>query len=134
MLWQKFVGIGDVCLEMSNGMKLVLRDVKHIPDIRLNLISVGKLDDDGYCSIFRNGQWKFTRGAMIVALAQKFSTLYMLDANLSKEIINAMDDESSVELWHKRLAHMSEKGLAILAKKNLLSGMRSADLKSAHIV
>jgi hypothetical protein len=63
----KVVGIGDVCLEMTNGMKLVLRDVKHIPDIRLNLISVGKLDDDGYCSIFRNGQWKLTRGAMIIA-------------------------------------------------------------------
>jgi hypothetical protein len=51
----KIVGIGDVCLEMSNGMKLVLRDVKHIPDIRLNLISVGKLDDDRYCSTFHNG-------------------------------------------------------------------------------
>jgi hypothetical protein len=51
----KVVGIGDVCLEMSNGMKLVLRDVKHISDIRLNLISIGKLDDDGYCSIFHNG-------------------------------------------------------------------------------
>jgi len=53
----------------------------------------------------------------------------MLHANFSKEIINAMDDKSSVELWHKKLAHMSEKGLAILAKKNLLSGMRNADLK-----
>jgi transposase InsO family protein len=40
-----------------------------------------------------------------------------------------MDDGSSVELWHKRLAHISEKDLTILAKKNLLSGMRSADLK-----
>jgi hypothetical protein len=26
----RVVGIGDVCLEMSNGMKLILRDVKHI--------------------------------------------------------------------------------------------------------
>jgi hypothetical protein len=40
-----------------------------------------------------------------------------------------MDDESSVELWHKRLAHMSEKCLVILANKSLLSGMRSAHLK-----
>jgi hypothetical protein len=50
-------------------MKLVLRDVKHVPDIPLNLISTGKLDDDGYCSTFCNGQWKLTRGAMIVARA-----------------------------------------------------------------
>ena len=37
------------------------------------------------------------------------------------------------ELWHNRLSHMSEKGLMILAKKNLLSGMKSASLKKcAH--
>ena len=66
---------------------------------------------------------------MVVARAQKFSTLYMLQAKLFKDIINAMDDESSVKLWHKRLAHMSEKGLAIWAKKNLLSRMKSASLK-----
>jgi len=35
------VGIGDVCLETRNGTRLVLNNVKHIPDIRLNLISTG---------------------------------------------------------------------------------------------
>jgi hypothetical protein len=53
----------------------------------------------------------------------------MLRAKLSKCIINAMDDEFSIELWHKRLAHMNEKGLTILAKKNFLFGMKSAPLK-----
>ncbi|KAJ0080684.1 hypothetical protein Patl1_11835 [Pistacia atlantica] len=40
-----------------------------------------------------------------------------------------MEDDFIVDLWHNRLAHMSEKGLAILAKKNLLSRMKSANLK-----
>ena len=39
--------VGDVHLEMNNGTRLVLRDVKHIPDIRMNVISAGKLDDKG---------------------------------------------------------------------------------------
>ncbi|GAB2266247.1 hypothetical protein Dimus_037876 [Dionaea muscipula] len=42
----KVVGIGDVCLEMTNGIKLVLRNVNHILEMRLNLISTGKLDDE----------------------------------------------------------------------------------------
>ncbi|CAL5342497.1 unnamed protein product [Camellia sinensis] len=92
-------------------------------------IKMGKLDDEGYCNTFSNGQWKLTRGAMIVARGKKHSTLYVMQARLPKEVINAMDDESTVELWHKRLAHMSEKGLATLAKKNLLSGMKNALLK-----
>ena len=32
------VGIGDVCLVTSTGCKLVLRDVRHVPKVRLNMI------------------------------------------------------------------------------------------------
>ncbi|KAJ0013304.1 hypothetical protein Pint_20997 [Pistacia integerrima] len=48
----KVIGIGDMCLEIDNGSSLLLRGVKHIPDIRLNLISMGRLDDEGYCNTF----------------------------------------------------------------------------------
>lgn len=51
----KVVGIGDVCLETNNGTRLVLKNVKHVPDIRLNLIFASKLDDDGFCNVFGNG-------------------------------------------------------------------------------
>ena len=43
--------------------------------------------------------------------------------------INAVDDDSTVELWHNKLDHMSEKGLMILAKKNLFSDMKKGSLK-----
>ncbi|RVW22383.1 Retrovirus-related Pol polyprotein from transposon TNT 1-94 [Vitis vinifera] len=56
------------------------------------------------CNTFRDSQWKLTRGSMV----------WMMIA---------------VELWHNRLGHMSEKGLMILAKKNLLSGMKKGSLK-----
>lgn len=44
------VGIGDVYLEINNDTKLILKNVKHVPDIHLNLISISKLDDEGFCS------------------------------------------------------------------------------------
>ena len=47
---------GDVCLETENGTTLLLKNVKHIPDIHLNLISTGKLDDEGFKNTFHNGQ------------------------------------------------------------------------------
>ena len=34
--------------------------------------------------------------------------------------LNAVDDDTSLDLWHKRLAHMSEKGLQLLAKQSLI--------------
>ena len=43
----KIVRIGDICLKISIGFKLLFKDVRYVRDIRLNLISTGKLDD-GY--------------------------------------------------------------------------------------
>ena len=48
----KCAGIGQVCLEMSNGSRLILKRVKHVPDIRLNLLSIGKLCDENYDNLF----------------------------------------------------------------------------------
>ncbi|GJX93178.1 retrovirus-related pol polyprotein from transposon TNT 1-94 [Tanacetum coccineum] len=36
------------CLKFDTGMELVLHNVKHVPDMRLNIISTGLLDEDGY--------------------------------------------------------------------------------------
>ena len=51
----KIVGIRNICLETSIGYKFLLKDVRHVPDIRLNLISTGKLDVDGYTNQFGEG-------------------------------------------------------------------------------
>ena len=127
------VGMGDVCLETNNGTTLTLKNVRHAPDIRLNLISAGKLDDEGFCNTFSEGQWKLTRGSLIVARGKKCSNLYLMQASTSKGIVNVTENDSSTKLWHKRLSHMSEKGLNCLAKKNQLSGLKSATLKNcAH--
>ncbi|GLT31042.1 hypothetical protein SLA2020_058080 [Shorea laevis] len=82
----KVIGMGTVYLQTNNGTKLVLEDVKHAPNIQLNLISAGKLDDD------------------------------------------VGKDESS-ELWHKRLSHLSAKGIDCLAKKEVLSRLKEAKLE-----
>ena len=125
----KVVDIGDVCLETNNGTRLALKHVKHISDIRLNLISTSKLDDNGFGSIFSNDQWKLTKGAIVVVRGNKSSTLYLLYVKLSKDVINAVENVRETELWHHRLSQISEKGMALLVKKNLLHGMKSIYLQ-----
>ncbi|CAA0831359.1 Uncharacterized mitochondrial protein AtMg00300 [Striga hermonthica] len=129
----KVVGMGDVHLETENGNTLVLRGVKHVPNIRMNLISTDKLDDEGFCNTFRDGKWKLTKGSLIVARGQKYSSLYVMNVKIVDPMINAVDDERTVELWHNRLSHMSEKGLTVLSKKNLVPGVKTDLLKKcAH--
>ncbi|PKI67515.1 hypothetical protein CRG98_012099 [Punica granatum] len=43
----KIVGIGDICLETELGCKLLLKKLRYVLEIRLNLISTGQLDDEG---------------------------------------------------------------------------------------
>ena len=46
--------------------------------------------------------------------------MYKTQAKVCEGQLNAVDDDSSHNLWHKRLAHMREKGLQLLAKQSLI--------------
>ena len=46
----KIVGKGDVHVVTNAGYKLMLKGVRHIPDLRLNLLFTGVLDDEGFAS------------------------------------------------------------------------------------
>ena len=94
----EIVGIGDVKLETSIGCKLVLKDVRHILEMRFSLISVGKLDDEGYHSHLGEGKWKLIKGSLILARGKKNNTLYKTKARLVKEKVNIVKNEASTEL------------------------------------
>ena len=91
----RIVGIGDVCLTTSTACKLLLKDVRHIPEVRLNLISVGRLDDEGYTSSIQNGVMKFNKGNLIMAQARKINTLYLMHARVCQEEVNVAADNAS---------------------------------------
>uniref|UniRef100_A0A2N9J8U9 Integrase catalytic domain-containing protein n=1 Tax=Fagus sylvatica TaxID=28930 RepID=A0A2N9J8U9_FAGSY len=65
------VGIGDICVETNTGYTLKLKDVRHIPDMRLNLISVSVLDKEGYESHLGNGGWLTLSEKGLQILAKK---------------------------------------------------------------
>ena len=51
---------------------------------------------------------------------RKVNTLYVLEANIKKEDVNVAVKDSDIETWYKRLGHIGEKRLEILAKKGFL--------------
>ncbi|CAN0906841.1 Retrovirus-related Pol polyprotein from transposon TNT 1-94 [Linum grandiflorum] len=125
----KVISKGDVYLETMDGARLLLRDVRHVPDMRLNLISVDKLDGEGYFHTFNNGQWKLTKGALVVARGKKESKLYVMETKISLEATNSMEIVDTVALWHKCLGHMSEKSMVKLARKKTILGLDQVHLE-----
>ena len=61
---------------------------------------------------------KFSKGILIVGPARKVNTMYLMNAWLCLEEVNVAFDTAG-ELWHKRLCHMSIKGMKRLVDDNL---------------
>ena len=49
------VGMGDVRILLPNISVWLSEKVRHIPDLRRNLISVRQLDDEGHAILFVGG-------------------------------------------------------------------------------
>ena len=122
----KIVGKGDIKLKLPNQTTWKLQGVRHVPGLRRNLISVGQLDGEGYCTTFSGHEWKITKGALVVARGKKTGTLYVT-SNL-ENIVAVADADGKSNLWHQRLGHMSEKGMKTLLSKGKLPDMKNVDV------
>ena len=100
------VGIGTVWIWMHDGVVHTLTDVRHVPELKKNLISLGTLDDIGCKYTAEGGVLKVSRGAMIVMKGKRVSSLYHL---LGETVIEAAaissgkSDSDLTQLWHMRL-------------------------------
>ncbi|CAA0828500.1 Uncharacterized mitochondrial protein AtMg00300 [Striga hermonthica] len=122
----KIVGKGDVQIKSANGSCWTLRDVRHIPGLKTNLISVGQLDNYGFHTMLGDRKWKVSRGAMTLARGLKSGTLYTASGSNSNILLAGAVSQS--HLWHNRLGHMSEKGMKILKSRGLLPELESVDV------
>ena len=104
-----------------------MKYVRHVLDIRLILISVGRQGDEGYSGNFQNGTWKFCKGNPIVGHAWKQNTLYVMHAWLCRNEANVAANTTN-GLRHKSLCHVSQKGMRMLAKKEFLSEVKNLHL------
>jgi len=89
--------------------------VRHVPEMRVNLILRGKLDDAGFISHLGTGKWKLAKGNLVIARGSKVGSLYIMQGRTCSRETNVVAD--SKDIWHRRLGHMSEKALQMLAKK-----------------
>ena len=66
------------------------------------------LDKQGYENHFGKGQWKLTKDSLVVIKGKTCCTLYETQGKVCNDELYVIEG-ISLELWHKRLGHMSEK-------------------------
>ena len=71
--------------------------------------------------------WKVTKGSLVIEKGEKVGTLYLFTGNTDSSI-SLYSIGVDTTLWHHRLGHMSEKGMQMLHKRNLLPDLKLIDL------
>ena len=87
-----------------------------VPGMTSNLIAVSTLEDEGYDVIFSRGRVFIQKsdGGEWIEIGIRDGGLYWLSTRLLKALLH--DTVSSVELWHRRLAHLHYRALLSLRK------------------
>ena len=101
-------------------------NVRHVPSLKKNLISIGQLATQGYVTTFSEDAWKISKGAMTIARGKKLGTLYTTTDG--RGLFAAAESRGDPNLWHQRLGHMSAKGLRVMHSNGKLSDLKSIDL------
>ena len=104
------VGIGIVVINTFDEMTRTLKEVKHIPDLKRNLLSLGTLDKSSYNFKVENGKLTISKGAMVIMKGQKRNGLYSLEGHTLKGLVGSMlrIETDKTILWHRRLGHLSD--------------------------
>ncbi|XP_062104884.1 uncharacterized mitochondrial protein AtMg00300-like [Humulus lupulus] len=123
-------GIGKVAVKQFNGEVKVLTNVRHILELRRNLISLGSLKDDGYSYKSTNDILKITSGSLVVMKGKKVNGLYVLEGEtvVIAEASVVKTQESGMLLWHQRMRHISEQGLRELHKQGSIDRLKTCAL------
>lgn len=125
----QIMGVGTVQLRMFDGIVRILENVRHVPELKKSLISLSELDSRGYKYTGQGGVIKVSKGILVVMKGIRVGNLYKL---LGSTVVDGAQmviehDEFPVRLWHRRLGHMSEKGMEILMKRELIPKMCFGD-------
>ena len=122
----KIIGIGSVKIKMYDGVVRTLTEVRHVPELKKNLISLSTLDEKGYRYSGEGGVLKVSKGTLVVLKGQLSRGIYtLMGTTCIGEVAAAttpMVEEDITKLWHMRLGHMSQKGLEFFSKRGLLCG------------
>lgn len=119
----KAIGIGSVTLKLKDEIHVLLQNVKHVPCLRRNLISMGMPDDQGCSHDGDKRILNIRKGSKIVLTGKKINGLYVLKYVKPPDlalISFTKDSDDELELWHKRLSHISEKRLEELMNQGLI--------------
>ncbi|KAG8499655.1 hypothetical protein CXB51_006102 [Gossypium anomalum] len=119
----KVIGIGTVKINMHDGTIRTLSDVRYVPDLRKNLISLSILNLKRCRINIESSIIKVSRGALVLLKGKRTGSLYILEGStVTGEIRRRsfVTKLKSTRLERRQLGHRREKGMTVSLKRGSL--------------
>ena len=129
----KVVGIDMVKVKMYGRIILTFSNMRHVPTLKKNLISLGALDANGYTYSLSGDKLKIFKGSIVIMIREMLpNNLYKLlrDIIFGEAAISKTEnsENDSAYLCHHLLGHISERAMEELHKRKLLKNIKSCKL------
>jgi len=119
------VGIGDVCTKTNVGSIVMLKNVRHVPYLRMNVFSTLVMDRAGYCNHHGNGRWKLTKGLLVVARRHACYGMYKAHVKTHKKKFIEIKDFEKTSQFRVGIDGIGTKRV----KLSLLNGASNEEVK-----
>lgn len=123
-------------VENGNVKVLKLSDTLYVPDLRTNLLSIGKIADKGHDVVFNKTEVKVIDcdGKVLIA-GKREGGLYYLHEVCKSECKNVREfdvvrtpKKDSLEDWHIRMGHLNVQSLRQAIRKGSIQGVKVENL------
>lgn len=130
-------GVGNVDVTLKNNDTKTISNVLFVPNIAANLLSVSKIAERGYILVFDDTGCRIYKKSDVNIIgsceftATQVNGVYKLDQRNLLELSYAnttglgkpeISKANSMEVWHRRLGHLSLKGMLML-RDSLATGI-----------
>ena len=125
-----YEGKGNVSITFKISEVLIILNVLYLPELKTNILSLGKLDDQSCKTFLRSGfltiHDKF--GRLLTKTKKTSGNMYKLKININENCNLIEGETSEAWLWHKRFCHLSFHTLKDMIRGNLVKGLPHSEI------
>jgi len=121
------IGKGDLVIDVPNGntfTRLRLTDVQYSPHVAYTLVSIGRLDKEGFTTQFGHGKcviWG-SDGEKIGEVQRTARKAYKVEHEMG--MANVAEETLTIDELHRRMGHASIQVIRDLVKHGMVTGVR----------
>ncbi|KAL0377077.1 UNVERIFIED_CONTAM: hypothetical protein Scaly_0825300 [Sesamum calycinum] len=114
-------GLGDACLIFDNGFKLILKNVRYVPDLAHNLISCSALEEEGL-----EGKWGIKGYRLWLRCQPGFKVVISKDVTFNESEMPCLENSS------KRDLDFQIEGIYNKVEENLADNQQGEELRQEN--